>query len=117
VGYSPAEVAVKEVAEETGIVCEPVQLLAVLDGQRLGFTRFAMYTLVFHCRAVGGELRAHPLETSSVGWFGRHGLPHPTAGQGWWAPMAFDAIDGVAGPTWFDDVRPAVWRGAPSPDR
>ena len=35
VGYSPAEVAVKEVGEETGIVCEPVQLLAVVDGQRM----------------------------------------------------------------------------------
>ena len=28
IGYSPAEVALKEVHEETGIVCEPVQLLA-----------------------------------------------------------------------------------------
>ena len=29
VGYSPSEVAVKEVHEETGIECEPVQLLGV----------------------------------------------------------------------------------------
>ena len=57
VGYSPAEVAVKEVAEETGIECEPVQLLAVIDGQRMGFSRFAMYMLLFHCTATGGELR------------------------------------------------------------
>src|SRR3954469_11694260 len=63
VGYSASEVAVKEVAEETGILCEPVQLLSVIDGQRMGFTRFGMYMLVFHCRAVGGALRAHPLET------------------------------------------------------
>src|SRR6187431_1081652 len=32
-GYSPSEVAVKEVLEETGVECEPVQLIAVLDGQ------------------------------------------------------------------------------------
>ena len=50
VGYSPSEVVVKEVHEETGIHCEPVQLLAVIDGQRMGFTRFAMYLLLFHCR-------------------------------------------------------------------
>ena len=50
VGYSPAEVAVKEVAEETGIECEPVQVLSVIDGQRMGFTRFGMYMMVFHCR-------------------------------------------------------------------
>ena len=41
VGYSPAEVVVKEVFEETGIRCDPVQILAVIDGQRMGFTRFA----------------------------------------------------------------------------
>lgn len=117
VGYSPAEVAVKEVAEETGIVCEPVQLLSVIDGQRMGFTRFGMYMLLFHCRAVGGELRAHPLETTSVGWFGRDGLPWPTAGAGWWAPMAFGAIDGELRPTAFDEPRPTVWRGGePHPD-
>ena len=58
VGYSPAEVAVKEVAEETGIACEPEQLLAVIDGQRMGFSRFAMYMLLFHCTATGGELAA-----------------------------------------------------------
>ncbi|HEY4609463.1 MAG TPA: NUDIX hydrolase N-terminal domain-containing protein, partial [Ilumatobacteraceae bacterium] len=43
VGYSPAEVVVKEVFEETGIRCDPLQVLAVIDGQRMGFTRFAMY--------------------------------------------------------------------------
>ena len=54
-GYSPSEVAVKEVLEETGIECEPVQLLSVFDGQRMGFTRFSMYLLLFHCRATGGQ--------------------------------------------------------------
>ena len=49
VGYSPAEVAVKEVLEETGIECVPQRLLAVIDGQRMGFSRFGMYMLVFHC--------------------------------------------------------------------
>ena len=34
VGYSPSEVAVKEVAEETGIECVPERLIAVIDGQR-----------------------------------------------------------------------------------
>ena len=55
VGYSASEVAVKEVHEETGIECEVVRLIAVLDGLRLGFTRVPLYSLVFHCRAVGGE--------------------------------------------------------------
>ncbi|MGA0132496.1 MAG: NUDIX domain-containing protein, partial [Ilumatobacteraceae bacterium] len=35
VGYSAAEVVVKEVKEETGIDAEPVQLLSVVDGMRM----------------------------------------------------------------------------------
>jgi ADP-ribose pyrophosphatase YjhB (NUDIX family) len=110
VGYSPAEVAVKEVAEETGIVCEPVQVLSVIDGQRMGFTRFGMYMILFHCRATGGELAGHPLETDGVGWFGRDELPPNTAGATWWAPMAFAAIDGEPMVTTFDSVREPIWR-------
>ncbi len=110
VGYSPAEVAVKEVAEETGIECEPVQLLSVIDGQRMGFTRFAMYLLLFHCRATGGSLQGHPLETSGVGWYGRDDLPAATVGAPWWGPMAFAAIDGATIATSFEAPRSPMWR-------
>lgn len=110
VGYSPAEVAVKEVYEETGIECEPVQLISVVDGQRMGFTRFGMYMLVFHCRATGGSLAGHPLETADVGWFSRGALPDATAGAAWWGPMAFAAIDGQQLAAAFEPVREPVWR-------
>jgi ADP-ribose pyrophosphatase YjhB (NUDIX family) len=110
VGYSPSEVAIKEVAEETGIECEPVQLLAVIDGQRMGFSRFGMYMLLFYCRAIGGELRAHPLECAAVGWFGEDELPETTAGAQWWGPTAFAAIRGEESPTRFDAPRNPVWR-------
>ena len=110
VGYSPAEVAVKEVSEETGIECEPLRLLGVVDGQRMGFSRFGMYMLLFHCRATGGELTPHPLETADVGWFAADRLPEATAGAQWWGPMAFEAIDGVEAPATFDSVRSPVWR-------
>jgi ADP-ribose pyrophosphatase YjhB (NUDIX family) len=110
VGYSPVEVALKEVQEETGVVCEPVQLLAVIDGLRMGFTRFGMYMVLFHCRAVGGELQAHPLETSGVGWFGSDELPRTTGGAAWWGPMAFAAIKGERMAATFDPPRADVWR-------
>jgi ADP-ribose pyrophosphatase YjhB (NUDIX family) len=110
VGYSPAEIAVKEVAEETGIECEPVQLLAVIDGQRMGFSRFAMYMLLFHCKSIGGELQRHPLETADVGWFAEEELPAGTLGERWWGPTAFGAIKGERYYTHFDDVRSPVWR-------
>jgi ADP-ribose pyrophosphatase YjhB (NUDIX family) len=110
VGYSASEVVVKEVLEETGIECEPLQLLAVIDGQRMGFTRFAMYLLLFHCRATGGSLVPHPLETADVGWFDRDALPAATAGASWWGPMAFAAIDGHPMTTTFEAPRAPVWR-------
>src|SRR3954453_12867067 len=59
IGYSASGVAGKEGEEETGIEAEPVRLIAVLDGLRLGFTTVPLYSLVFHCRATGGELKAH----------------------------------------------------------
>lgn len=113
IGYSPSEVAVKEVSEETGIECEVNRLLGVVDGQRMGFSRFGMYMLLFHCTATGGELTPHPLETGDVGWFARDALPEATAGAGWWGPMAFAAIDGDESDATFDPVREAVWRGTP----
>jgi ADP-ribose pyrophosphatase YjhB (NUDIX family) len=110
VGYSPSEIAVKEVLEETGIECEPVGLIAVLDGLRLGFARIPMYSLVFHCRILGGELRGHPLETSAVGFFARDALPQPLAGVQRWGELAFAAIDGRPLPTWYDPPRTPPWR-------
>ncbi len=111
VGYSPSEIAMKEVLEETGIECRPERVIAVLDGLRLGFARVPMYSIVFHCRMIGGELRGHPLETSAVGFFPRHALPQPLAGAHRWLDLAFRAIDGEELPTWFDEPRQPPWRG------
>jgi ADP-ribose pyrophosphatase YjhB (NUDIX family) len=110
VGYSPSEIAVKEVYEETGIEVEPVSLITVLDGLRLGFARVPMYSLVFHCRMLGGELRGHPLETRAVGFFARDALPQPLAGLHRWGELAFRAIDGEQFPADFDWPRTPPWR-------
>ena len=115
VGYSASEVVVKEVREETGILCEPTRLVAVLDGFRLGFTRIPMHLLMFHCRAVGGELVRHPLECAAVGWFAEENLPWPLAGAGFWSEMAFAAIKGDDGPTYFDPPRESPWRQPDEP--
>jgi len=110
IGYSPSEVAVKEVREETGIEAEPLRVLAIFDGMRLGLTSIPMYSLVFLLRAVGGELRAHPLETRGAGWFGPDNLPTPMAGADRWAPAAFAAVRGEVGDVMFDPPRPQVWQ-------
>jgi ADP-ribose pyrophosphatase YjhB (NUDIX family) len=109
VGYSPAEVAVKEVAEETGVDVEVLGLVAVLDGMRLGL-RIPMYSLVWHCRQTGGALKAHPLECADVGWFAEDKLPTPLAGADRWKDAAFAAIRGEQRPVLFDRPRQPVWR-------
>jgi ADP-ribose pyrophosphatase YjhB (NUDIX family) len=101
VGYSPAEVAVKETAEETGMAVEPVALVAVFDAARFGFP-LPLYLLVFACRLVGGRLRPHPLETRSVGFFPRDGVPEPLIGGHRWVDLAFAALSGDSGPCAFD---------------
>ncbi len=110
IGYSAAEVALKEVQEETGIICEVDRLLMVLDGMRLGFTTVPLYSIVFLCHAVEGELSAHPLETTDVGFFGPDALPHPVAGFDHWGDHAFAAIRGEDVDVRFDPPRPEVWR-------
>jgi ADP-ribose pyrophosphatase YjhB (NUDIX family) len=111
VGYSAAEVAAKEVQEETGIEAEPVRLIAVLDGLRLGFTRIPLYSLIFYCRATGGELRPHPLECSDVGWFPQDNLPVPLVGVERWGETVFGALKGEVRDVFYDRIRRPTWRG------
>ncbi len=111
VGYSASEVVVKEVREETGIEVEPLRLIAVLDGLRLGFTGVPLYSLLFHCRALGGELAAHPLECAAVGWFAENDMPFPLAGEQHWSPHAFAALRGEDVDVFFDRPRNPTWRG------
>jgi len=113
IGYSPSEVAIKEVEEETGIEAEPVALIGVFDGMRLGFHSVPLYSLVFHCRMTGGELRPHPLETMDVGFFARDRLPEPLAGAARWVDLAFNAIEGRQVGCVFDPPRKPTWRVPP----
>ncbi|MGD0054838.1 MAG: NUDIX hydrolase N-terminal domain-containing protein [Acidimicrobiales bacterium] len=111
VGYSAPEVVVKEVREETGFDVEPVRLIAVLDGMRLGSSRIPLYSLLFHCRLTGGELKIHELECTDAGWFSRDNLPAPTIGAERWAGPIFAAIEGEHRDVFYDDLRRPVWRG------
>ena len=114
VGYSAAEVAEKEVHEETGMEVEAVRLISVLDGMRQGFARMPLYSLVFQCRVVGGELKGHPLEVTDVGFFGEDALPEPMVGADRWVSHAFAAIRGESVDVTFDAPRRPAWRGEPN---
>ena len=114
IGYSASEVAVKEVYEETGIECEIVRPLAVLDGLRLGFTKIPLYSLVFHCRVTGGRLDPHPLECADAGFFAEDALPEPLAQAELWQHQAFAAIRGEPVDFHFDQPRTPPWHGTVS---
>ena len=116
-GYSAAEVVVKEVLEETGIEVEPVRLIAVLDGLRMGMTRIPLYSLLFLCRATGGTFKPHPLECSDVGWFTPEHLPVPLVGYERWGEHVFAAVRGEERPVLYDRIRQPVWRGEPEEGR
>ena len=113
IGYSAPEVVVKEVREETGIDVEVIRLIGVLDGLQLGASRIPLYSLVFLCRATGGELKPHELECLDAGWFARDELPVDTLGAERWAPEIFAIIDGDRRDVFYDDLRRPVWRGEP----
>jgi ADP-ribose pyrophosphatase YjhB (NUDIX family) len=91
VGYPPSEIAVKEVREETGLIVEPLRLIAVFDGFRHQFSLgIPFYCLVYECRMLDGELRPLPHECRDAGFFGEKELPKPLHGDGRWAQLVFE---------------------------
>ena len=110
IGYSAAEIAEKEVLEETGIEVQASRIISILDGVRGGFTRMPLYSIVFQCRVIGGVLNPHPLECDDVGFFHQDSLPEPLAGSGSWVDHAFKAIRNEPIEVEFDNPRRPVWK-------
>lgn len=77
VGYTPFEVAVKEVNEETGLSTQAVRLLALLDKKQHAHPPqpWYVYKAFVRCRVVGGELQADTVETARARWVHRTELP------------------------------------------
>ena len=111
VGYSAAEVVVKEVLEETGIEAEVVRLIAVLDGLRLGFARGPALLARLPLSGPRRGARAHPLECAEVGWFSPDSLPQPLVGAERWGPHVFAALRGEHLDVLYDRPRQPMWRG------
>jgi ADP-ribose pyrophosphatase YjhB (NUDIX family) len=107
VGYSPAQVAVKEVREETGMEVTPLRLVAVYDIRRLIEVDLEqhLYSLVFYCRLDGGTLQIRPHESLNAGFFARGALPTPLArAELRWVEHAWAAHHGELRETYFDPV-------------
>lgn len=76
INYSPAEVAVKEVREETGLNVTAERLLAVVDTDRHNFPplEYHYYKIAILCNLTGGEL-SDSTETTDAGFFDFDRLP------------------------------------------
>ena len=95
-GESLARAAVREAAEETGVVVRLTGLYSRPTWSR--------HIAVFAGVRVGGQLVAQPGEVVDLGFFAPDALPEPVL---WWflRPIA-DALDRTGGAVWTQDV---VW--------
>ncbi len=76
VGYSPFEVAVKEIKEETGFDAIPLRLLAVLDKKFHNHPPepYHIYKMFIQCQIISGEA-VGGVETSEARFFAENELP------------------------------------------
>lgn len=79
-GESPATAIAREVLEETGLVVEPVSILAVIGGMDMRFTYpngdvVEVTCTAFACRVIGGALHADGHETLELRYFAPDALP------------------------------------------
>ena len=81
VGETPAEGAVREALEETGIRCRAFSLVGVFDSRLCGtVSRHHLYQFLFLCQPLDHEPAAppsHAVEVLEAGWFPEDGLPEP----------------------------------------
>jgi 8-oxo-dGTP pyrophosphatase MutT (NUDIX family) len=100
----PADAAVRETFEETGLIVEPSGILGTFGGPDLvihyGNGDVASYVgTIFRGHVIGGKLKADGVETLDVRFISRNeliGLPHSR-----WMDAAMDAIFATSGEVQF----------------
>ncbi|MFF5184440.1 NUDIX domain-containing protein [Streptomyces sp. NPDC000345] len=99
-GEQPAECAVREVEEETGVLCVPERVVLIRSGRQVEYPngdKCQFMDVTLRCRAVGGEARVNDDESVEVGWFDVDGLPPMREGQLFRIKQALSDE-----PTWFE---------------
>ncbi|MBJ7985535.1 MULTISPECIES: NUDIX hydrolase N-terminal domain-containing protein [Bacillus] len=76
IGYTPTEVAVKEVLEETGYKVDHFRLLAIFDKEKHQPSPSAthIYKIFIGCEIVGGEKKLS-IETEDIDFFSENEIP------------------------------------------
>jgi ADP-ribose pyrophosphatase YjhB (NUDIX family) len=77
VGYTPAEVAVKEVQEETGLDVKTVRVLGIFDKRNHPHPPegWYVYKIFILCEKIGGQISKDTTETSDIQYFSLENLP------------------------------------------
>ncbi len=80
VGETPAQGAVREALEETGVRCKPIAFVGVHDSRLCGtISAFHMYQFCFLCQPVNAgkpeQPATHVAEVLDARWFPENGLP------------------------------------------
>ncbi|WP_340372855.1 NUDIX hydrolase [Peribacillus sp. FSL E2-0218] len=105
IGYTPGEVAVKEVKEESGFDVKAVRLLGVLDKKCHPHppSPYHVYKIFIQCEVIGGQPR-EGVETSAVGFFAENALPVLSIERNTQAQidMAFKSVRKPDRPIYFD---------------
>lgn len=103
-GEQPAQAAVREILEETGVSAVVERVLSVFSNEPIVYPNGdqAQYVdIVLQCRAVGGQARVNDDESLDVRWFAPDELP-PLG------PIALGRIEMALEdrPTWFVPAQP-----------
>ncbi|MFI9151537.1 NUDIX hydrolase [Streptomyces sp. NPDC053367] len=101
-GEQPAQCAVREVYEETGVHCVVERIVAVRSGREVTYPngdRCQFMDVTVRCRAVGGEARVNDDESLAVGWFEVDALPEMKESQLFRIKQALSDE-----PTWFEPM-------------
>ena len=109
-GETPADAAVRETFEETGLIVEPTSVLGVYGGKELMIEysngdRSSYVATVFRGRVIGGHLRADEEEILDVRYVSKEELktlPHSI-----WFDLAMDAVFSREGTV---DFQRAKWK-------
>ncbi|WP_133913057.1 NUDIX hydrolase [Streptomyces sp. NBC_00582] len=99
-GEQPADCAVREVEEETGVHCVPERVVLIRSGRQVEYPngdRCQFMDVTFRCRATGGQARVNDDESLEVGWFEVDALPPMHEKQLFRIKQALSDA-----PTWFE---------------
>lgn len=109
---SPADAAVREMWEETGLLVEPTKILGVYGGPEFQVTysngdEVSYLMTVFECRVIGGTMRPDRVETLELGYFSQADLTKLTLPP--WARVVLPDVFADRSRTRF---KPPTWKSS-----